>query len=87
MKSLVRKIVSMFKKPEHHHYWLEWGLTDECNHGCKVLECLCGEMVVSHRRIYGCKMDQTLRSITFPANPNSKNGCQNMHVNGEDLYY
>ncbi|MFY1620056.1 hypothetical protein [Micromonospora sp. WMMD736] len=38
------------------HRMVEVALTDECDHGCKVLECECGLRTVSHRRIYGCPL-------------------------------
>lgn len=38
----------------HVHDMVEVALTDDCDYGCKVLACKCGERVVSHRRVYGC---------------------------------
>lgn len=61
MKNLVRKFVSLFtnKKPAHHHYYVESGMTNECDFGCKIVKCqdrACGNKIVSHSRIYGCPL-------------------------------
>lgn len=79
MKNLVRKLVSIFsKKPKYYHHWLEVGLTDECEHGCKVLRCSCGEMMISHRKIYGCTMNSHA-DYRYPRTL-SRNGCRTMDV-------
>lgn len=76
MKNLIRKFVSLFSKKPAHHHCLEVGLTDECEYGCKIIQCACGDRVVSHRRIYGCKME----SHTDYSVPRrlSRNGCRTM---------
>lgn len=38
----------------HAHSLVESGLTDECDHACKVFRCSCGETEVRHFASYGC---------------------------------
>lgn len=53
--ALLARIAQMIRRaPKHTHNLVEVALTDDCDYGCKILACECGERVVSHRRIYGC---------------------------------
>jgi len=39
---------------QHQHDLIESGMTDTCDHGCKVFRCSCGESEVRHMVSYGC---------------------------------
>lgn len=81
MKRTIRNLLSLLrKKPAHFHSYREVGLTEECEYGCKIIQCACGEKKVSHRAIYGCKIDNDRLST-----PVVGRGCHMMDVNNPEF--
>ena len=50
-----------------HRNMAEIGITNECDHGCKIMVCACGHAEVSHRDVYGCPMGRMANTSAMSA--------------------